>query len=300
VDTSTGNYQWEIFGRRVSNTATLLGSQIRISTMGPEPPNADFWKYSAQYPAVAYNTVCDCYLVAWVGDTDTGLLVDDEMEIWAQRVDATTGSLLGGNVRVSTAGTDGDASDQIYVDAYWPDVAANPDRGEFLVVWQDDRDVDSDPDIFGQRVNSGTGSLLGSDFQISQTPPPGSSPQYMAMSPAPVYNPVDREYLVVWHGIESKLGEGRLEIWGQRLDEYGNEIGTDDLRISNMTLDGDPEPWSRAGNNAGVAFDSQRGEYLVVWDGRFPPQQYYDDTEIFGQRLMPDKIEFIKLNSPDR
>jgi len=283
---------YEIFGRCVSVSGSPCGPQTRISVMGPEPPDAAHTSYRPYYPAVAYNPAGDVYLVIWTGDTNIGSLVDDEWEIWGQLVDASSGALIGGNFRISQTGPDGDQ----FHDAVHPDVAADPDSGQFLAVWSDDRDTQYDRDIWGQRINSYSGALMGSNFQISETLPAGSSPQYMGFHPAPTYNQTDREFLVVWYGVKSELGENNMEIWGQRLDPRGNQIGTNDFRISHMGPDGDPSPWSWSADDPSVAWSPRRGEYLVTWNGRFPLGLYGSDSEMFGQRLMPDRLEYFVLD----
>jgi hypothetical protein len=77
--------------------------------------------------------------------------------------------------------------------------------------------------------------------------------------------------------------EGETEVFGQRLNQLGGEMGTNDFRISDMGADmsavytaGEPR----------VAYDATADEYLVVWTG--------DDNvgglvagehEVFGQLL---------------
>jgi len=47
-------------------------------------PDGDVY-YRAWYPAVAYNSAEDEYLVVWQGDDNTAPLVDEEYEIYGQR-----------------------------------------------------------------------------------------------------------------------------------------------------------------------------------------------------------------------
>ena len=58
-------------------------------------------------PAVAYNARRNEYLVVWSGDDDTGPLVNDEFEIFAQRL-TTDGDEVGANDRrISDMGPNG-------------------------------------------------------------------------------------------------------------------------------------------------------------------------------------------------
>lgn len=79
--------------------ATLQGLGSRVSQMGPDGNTA----YEAAYPAIAYNTTDNQYLVVWYGDTNTGELVDDEFAIWGQRL-GPAGAALGVQFRVSASG----------------------------------------------------------------------------------------------------------------------------------------------------------------------------------------------------
>jgi hypothetical protein len=284
-DVGTGWYQKEIFGRFVSNAGATAGSQIRISTMGPEPPDADAQKYRGQMPAVAYNPTGDTYLVTWFGSTDVGSLHEWEEEIWGQLVDGTTGALNGGQIRISTVGTDGDPSQY----AMFPDVAASPDSGEFLVVWSDNRNGGQEV-IWGQRVDSTTGALKGSNFEISQTQPAIGA--WLARIPAITYNARDSEYLVVWEALTSELPTLPPQAFGQRLDPYGGEVGKNDFRISKMIPDSDPAATMYASQELDVAFSEAAGVYLPVWTGHHPPSpgEMSMTMEIFGQWLVPRKL----------
>ena len=286
-DAGTGWYQREIFGRFVGNAGATAGSQIRISTMGPEPPDADARKYGPEMAAVAYNPTGDTYLVTWFGSTDVGSLHEWEEEIWGQLVDGTTGALNGGHIRISTVGTDGDPSQ----DAKFPDVAASPDSGEFLVVWGDNRNGSGQEDIWGQRVDSTTGALRGSNFEISQTLP--ATGAWSARIPTITYNTRDSEYLVVWQAQTSELPTLNPQAFGQRLDPYGGEMGTNDFRISRMIPDSDPAATMYEIEELDVAFSAAAGVYLPVWTGHHPPSPgaMSITREIFGQWLMPRKLE---------
>ena len=92
-DTDTGDLvdgEKEIFGQVLDAALATVGSNFRISTMGPDGDAA----YDAERPAVAYNPERDEFLVVWAGDTNTGGLVDNEDEVWAQLV-SDDGVLIG-------------------------------------------------------------------------------------------------------------------------------------------------------------------------------------------------------------
>jgi hypothetical protein len=261
-----------IFGQRVSATGAEIGANdFRLSDVGP---NGHFG-----FSAVAYNSADNEYLVVWPGDDGTGGLVDDEFEIFGQRVNAATGTQIGTDLRLSDMGPDGDA----HYDASFPAVAYNSAEDEYLVVWEGDDDtgglVDGEDEIFGQRVDAATGTEVGTnDFRLSDMGPDGDA-NYGADFPAVAYNDTNNEYLVVWYGDDDTGGlvDEEYEIYGQRVSATGAEIGANDFRLSDMGPDGDT---NYAGGGPAVAYNSADNDYLVVWLGA--------DTlgvEIFGQRV---------------
>ena len=147
--------QQEIFGQRLdAATGTQVGvNDFRISDMGPDGDSS----YGAFSPAVAYNGINNQYLVVWYGDDSTAPLMDDEFEIFGQRLNAATGAQVGANdFRISDMGPEGSTS----YDASSSTVAYNSTNNEYLVVWQGDDNapplVDEEFEIFGQRLNAAT------------------------------------------------------------------------------------------------------------------------------------------------
>jgi hypothetical protein len=73
----------EIFGQRLSGNGTALGvNDFRISDTGPQGDPS----FAARQPAVAWSGTRDEYLVVWHGDDNVGGLVDNELEIFGQRL----------------------------------------------------------------------------------------------------------------------------------------------------------------------------------------------------------------------
>jgi hypothetical protein len=279
----TGEYNWDIYGQRVSSSGALLGSEIPIST-------ASQGQFS---PAVAYNSISGEYLVVWE-DIRGGTIRD----IYGQRV-SSSGALLGSEIPISTASGG----------QYSPKVAYNGTSGEYLVVWGDARNGTTNYDIYGQRVSS-SGALLGSDIAISTA----SGNQYL---PAVAYNSTIGDYLVAWQ--DPRSGNIR-DIYGQRVSSSGALLGSE---IPISTDSGDQSSPQVAYNSASgeylvvwtdprgsgdiygqrvsgdgglsgseigistasgyqntpqVAYNSASGEYLVVWtDNR--------NLDAYGQRV---------------
>jgi hypothetical protein len=279
-DDVTDNEQ-EIFGQRVSAaTGATIGGKIRISDMGPDGDT----RFGAYYPAVAYNSVNNEYLVVWHGTDNTAPLVNEEYEIFGQRIDAATGAEVGANdFRISDMGPDGNT----FCGGLGAAVAYNPTNNEYLVVWHGDDNtaplVEDEFEIFGQRLDAATGAFVGAhDFRISDMGPNGN-PAFDAFDPAVAYNGVNNEYLVVWQGDDTTDNE--QEIYGQRLNAAtGAEVGANDFRISDMGPDGNTD---FAASNAAVAYNGAANEYLVVWGGddNIKSDFLYHEYEIYGQRL---------------
>jgi hypothetical protein len=243
--------------------------------MGPDGSAA----FDALAPAVAYNSQNNGYFVVWQGDTLSALQVNDEFEIFGQIVGAN-GAELGGDLRLSRLGPDGDP----YFDSFSPSVAYNSADNQFLVVWWGNDNTGSlaidELEIFGQRLDAASGLALGADdFRLSDL---GfdDDPAHGAFYPAVTYNPAAGEYLVVWFGDDNTIGlaDNEYEIFGQRLaGATGAELGPNDFRISHMGPDGVIAPTAQ---EPAVGYNPAAGEYLVVWFGRVDIE-----FEIYGQSL---------------
>ncbi len=271
---------WKVEGTVRAQGGVAVDSQavcgrdcdLRWSDMGPDGDPL----FSATNAAVAYNPVDDELLVVWVGEE-----ADDEFEIYGQRIDAATGAEVGVNdFRISDMGLDGVTS----AAAADPVVAYNPALHEYLVVWVGDQAeppvVNGELEVYGQRIDAATGGEVGvNDFRISDMGPDGD-PLFDAFDPVVVHNRARDEYLVVWSGEEV---DGELEIWGQRLDNMGVEIGANDFRVSSMGPDGDPDFDAQ---DPAAGWSSLLDQYLVVWsadDDQAP--QINAEFEIHGQLL---------------
>ena len=228
----------EIFGQFVdAETGAKVSTVWRVSDAGPDGDTA----YDAYAPAIAYNSTDHEYLVVWYGDNDWAALVDEEYEIFGRRL-SVNGHARGSSFRISGMGPDGNAN----YSAHTPAVAYNSTANQYLVVWYGDDNtaplVDSEYEIFGQRVDGATGAEIGTDFRLSDMGPHGNG-AYDAYIPAVAYNSTEDEYLVVWYGDDNTapLVDGECEIFGQRVDgATGAEVGGD-FRISDMGPEADAD-----------------------------------------------------------
>ena len=271
--------EFEVYAQRMSASGTPIGGRIRVSDMGPDGDGI----YDAFGPRVAYNSADNQYLVVWTGDDNTLPLVDNELEIFAQRLTALGAEVGTNDFRVSNMGPDGDAT---YI-AAGASVAYSSGSNQYLVTWRGDDDtpplVNGEIEIFGQRLTAG-GAEAGADFRISDMGPNGNL-GYAALFPSVAYNSADNQYLVTWEGDDDNapLVNGEFEIFGQRLNAVGAETGANDFRISDVGPDGDT---TYGAHFPSVAYNSVDNQYLVTWEGDDNTAPLVnEEDEVFGQRL---------------
>ncbi len=275
---------FEVFGQRLDADPSSFGevgtNDFRISDMGSFDGNIDFGAFDA---AVAFNRQDREYLVVWDGDDDTGPLVEGELEIFGQRLNADPSSFgeVGTNdFRISDMGIDGNRD----FGAFSPAVAHNSNDNEYLVVWQgDETSADEELEIFGQRLDGDGAAAGANDFQVSDMGPSGST-AFGAFEPEVTHNGVDNEYLVVWHGDDNSLVDGEFEIFGQQLTSNGGATGVNDFRISDMgSVDGNA---AFDALRPAVVYDAARNQSLVVWQGDDDSGALVNEEfEIYGQFL---------------
>ena len=280
--------EFEIYGQLLAADGAAVGSHFRISSTGPDG-DPDF---DALNPVVVHNPDAAEYLVVWQGDGDGDPPADNAVQISGRRIDAA-GTPIGSNgFQISDMGVTGDPAFR----AQDPALIYNSTAQEYMVVWEG---VDDTPglaagevEVFGQRLSSNGNKIGVNDFRISDMGPNGDV-AYAADNPAVAWNSLDNTYLVVWSGDDDgdfgsgPLADGEFEVYGQRLDGDGSEIGTNDFRISHMGTDGEP---AYRTFGAEVAYVAGRAHYLVVWRGDdnrdFGATPLADDEmEIFGQIL---------------
>ncbi len=270
----------EIFARLVDAAGAPVGAQFRISDMGP-PMAAGF---DAGRPAVAYNARRNEYLVVWSGDDDAGPLVDDEFEIFAQRLSAAGAELGANDRRISEMGPNGDTA---YF-ARGPAIAYNPTSDEFLVAWSGPDDagalVANEREIFVQRLSASGAQVGANDRRVSDMGPDGDT-GFSAQEPAVAHDSASNQYLVAWEGDDDvgPLVENEDEVFVQLLAANGTEQGANDRRISDMGPDGDT---GFAAANPSLARSSASDEYLVAWEGDdITGAMASNEEEIYVQRL---------------
>lgn len=253
--------QRHIYGQRLSRSGLLLdnpstaedesipGVNFPVSTI-PIPKNR---------PSIAYNSLDDEYLVVW-WHTDS---------IYGQRVD-DDGYLLD---NPSTSADEHDPAVSFIISGAngaqdEPDVIYNTDDNEYLVVWQDQRDL-TRYGIFGQRIDA-NGDLLDNPGTPEVETDPSTNflihrlAAFDAKKPSGAYNTHLRQYLVAWAGYSSSatiIAGDRLSRLGAPLDDpnttYADESLTN-LAMSLINLQG-------YSLSPALVYNPERQEYLVAF-----------------------------------
>jgi hypothetical protein len=269
--------EFEIYGQLLSNTGTLFGSRIRISTMGTDGST----NFGALNPSVTYNATSNEFFAVWSGDDNTAPLIDNEIEIFGRRINAA-GVLQGSQIRISNMGVDGNVN----FAASSPDIAWNSSNNTYLVVFRGDEAVgalvDNEFELYGQLI-AASGSLQGSRFRISDMGPDGNT-SFGASNPRLVYHQQLNEFWVSWHGDDDAFSvDNENEIFMQRISASGAETGNNDIRVSYMGTNGSI---LFTAVNGALAYNSTNYKVLAVWHGDDNTAPLVDnELEIFGQML---------------
>jgi len=278
----------EIFAHLYQADGSFLVPQVlRISAMGP---NFSL-NYDARKPEIVYNPTTNEYLVVWYGDHNQGGLIEGEFEIFAQRVNAANGQLIGDMKRISDMGP---VSNRSY-DALNPSVAYNSQNQKYLVVWHGEDGTSSSPlgsfEIYGQFLNNNANEIDGNDFKISDMGPAGNA-NYNAFSPVVAYNSTDNEFLIVWYGEDDRGGRvpDEFEVYAQRINaDTGDLLGADSTSVSFVGLNGDI---ARAAKFPDVSYNKDLNEYLIVWSADDSKNGHVgNEFEIYGQVLDANAVE---------
>lgn len=236
----------DIYGQFVDVNGNLVGSEFRISTTSA---------IHAEYnPAtVGYDSETGRYLVAW--DRDNTVQV---------RLLNPDGTPITGETAI------GAEQEDIETEA----IAYSPVSHEYLVAWK----AFSEGRVYIQRLNQDAGQV-GPDDQIV-----GGSPTLTVDDALDLaYSATSHEYMIVFNAApDSGGGE---EVFGQRLDLGGNEIGNDDFPISQMGPPGDESTTFEAAPPS-IVWNSNLNQYLVAWHGNEGVSPFAtNEREVFGQLL---------------
>lgn len=146
----------------------------------------------------------------------------------------------------------------LYTPAH-PAVAYAFTANRYLVVWDETwHPMPIQQSIRGQ-VLSSTGGLVGTRFDISSDPGDSSYRQY----PALAYNRARNEYLVAWQQ-RNPVGKD-LNIFARRVTGNGHPLQPESIELSGPWANDQKAPAVAALPNA-----CSDGQYLVVWEDRYP------------------------------
>lgn len=260
----------EVYGQRISASGTEVGpDNFQISHI------ADASGVIEQgAPEVAYNPNANQYLVVWSADLPD---FNGRDNIYGQLLQAG-GSQVGGDFQISQMG-DGVGT---YTAGSMPAVTFNSHADQYLVVWSGYEDEQA-YEIYAQ-ILTASGSETGpDDFRLSSMGAPNND--YATCCPDVAYNSLDNEYIVTWSADDDTgdLVLGELEIYVQRVDEGGNQLGEDDLRISAMGPDGNSHYTASLPT---ILFNRQQNRYLAFWHADDNTGSLVDnELEIYGQAL---------------
>jgi Ca2+-binding RTX toxin-like protein len=211
--------------------------------------------------SVAYNPIANEWLVAWTDATDD--------KVFVRRV-AANGTPIGGEREISSGNTN-DIETTVPV--------FSPEANEYLVVWKGNSSAVGR--VKGQRLAADATEIGTNDFNIL-----GSAALNTNDAVDVAYNNRDREYLVV---TRARPASNEFEIYGQRLDLTGAEVGTDDFRISDAGPDGDA---TYTVFPPSVTYNPTLNQYLVGWPGEDNTGSLVNgEIEVFGQLLASNGVE---------
>jgi hypothetical protein len=237
---------WNICGQMLAGYGAVLSGQAFCLTIPADQ----------QYPAVAYNSTHNEFIVAWQ-DNNTA---NSSWDIKGQVITAGGAPTRTVFTIATRPDPSGYASDQQN-----PAVTYNPDNDEYLVVWQDNWSA-AYPyivphDIYGVRL-SRSGAQLGSLIAISVA-------ANHQQNPAVVYDHSAHRYMVVW---EDSRSDG-WDIYGQRLGSDGTLIGNNCALVTAAGEQRFPD----------LAYNSQDQVYLLTWQ-----DHRGSDWDIYAERVQPD------------
>ncbi|MBI4578058.1 MAG: hypothetical protein HY718_00055, partial [Planctomycetes bacterium] len=130
-----------------------------------------------------------------------------------------------------------------------PAACYNAQADQFLVLWRDTSEPVVGMRLKGQRIDAGTGSLVGSFFHMTL-----DANTLEAYNGQAAYNSVNGEWFVVFEGTEDPSVQGQ-DIFGQRLAGDGTRVGPHIPLVVKSGFQREPH----------VAHDPVNNRYLVTW-----------------------------------
>lgn len=214
----------EIIGMSVGPNGAILGEAFRMS----------FSNVYDERAAVAYCPGSDRFLVTWERLTQYDFEGGDA-DVVGQLIEGDGLTPVGSNFVIAS-------SDR---NQFKPDVTCDVVNNRFLVVWEDQRQLATQDDIYAQLI-SPDGALLGTSVLVSGT-------TNIERRPVVAANTRDGTYFVAW---ESQDAAG-LHMVGQKLDASGKPLA------GPVPIGGD---LGGTRNRAAVSYLKPQDVFLVVFD----------------------------------
>lgn len=216
----------------------------------------------ADAPGVAYNPDDDEYLVVYSADLTT----IGSLDVYAQRVNASTGQKIGNPLKI-TSMTGG-------LDALTPDAVYNDTNNEYLIIWNTGPSTQK---VVVRRVAKDLSMLLGSEVTISNT----TTVSLFLLGNRIAWNHIDNEYFIVWNSVSFASVFTCRDISARYLDANLNFINggiiTVDVAICAFN--------SFESHYPDVVFNADRKEFLIVYRGA---NTVWNDFEIYYERYDED------------
>ncbi len=245
-----GANEQEVFGRRVSGAGIPIGIDgFRVSTMGPTKSE----EYGPRSLALTFNPDDGEYLVVWEGDTQMASippLVDNEFEIFGQRLTVGGVEIGDDDFRISDAGPPAD----INFRAERPDVSYSPVSNQYLVVWRAREPFNgaTDRQIYAQRLSRSGAEIGESDFLVSEAARDGIG-EPVASQPEVTASSRSDEFFIVWTD-----GSNSAQLFGERRDGNGALVGPSDVSLATKAPDDTSSP-------SDVAYSVLDNRYMATW-----------------------------------
>ena len=288
-DDVPGNGESEIMFCRLSNIGVVLGSgQQRLTITGVD----GITSWDAVNPAIAWNPNSNSYFAVWSQDR-----IGNEDEIYGREISNVGVMIGGGALRLSDMGVD----NNLDYDGYEPYIVYNATDNEYLVVWEGDDDngghVDSEFEIYGQRITTAGAELGTNDFLISEMGVLGNA-AYNAHDPTAIWLSATNEFWVFWesdHNDPATLAAGEDEIWMRKISNTGALVGVL-YKFSDMGPDGTA---AYDAYDPAVAVNQTTEQVLLTWRGDDNVGGLIEDEhEIFGQIISTTQMNVVISAGP--
>ena len=259
----------EIFGQRINAlTGEEIGEDTQISSMGVLG--------SAAHPEIVYNSTNNEYLVVWTGNKPSAGL-NTGAEVFARRIDASTGAILStDDIRVSFMTTPDAPNSSTYYGVF-PHLAWNSIENRYFIIWYGPYHVGDfalrETEIWGQQMLGGSDALEGDFIRLSHT---GGDGEKISQNQDPriAYSSLSNQYLVIW-----TYYDNIPKIYGQMV-RHNNSTGELEERHGDFGISTSTSISNRKYPN--IVANDTTGEYFVVFQANIGGPQ---NAEIFARRV---------------